>query len=143
MQASERQVRRECQTPPTSRGRPASVSTRSAPGGIRTPNLLIRNQMLYPLSYGRRAASGIPVRNVARLPVDPTQMEIHAGNQAIDYNDGPAARSRSTSDVASRSSLSHSPVCCPTRCTQASASKRDRTTPASTKRVEHLAATLE
>jgi hypothetical protein len=26
----------------------------SAPEGIRTPNLLIRSQMLYPLSYGRR-----------------------------------------------------------------------------------------
>ena len=26
---------------------------RCAPGGIRTPNLLIRSQMLYPLSYGR------------------------------------------------------------------------------------------
>ena len=26
---------------------------KSAPGGIRTPNLLIRSQMLYPLSYGR------------------------------------------------------------------------------------------
>ena len=26
-----------------------------APGGIRTPNLLIRSQMLYPLSYGRVA----------------------------------------------------------------------------------------
>ena len=24
-----------------------------APAGIRTPNLLIRSQMLYPLSYGR------------------------------------------------------------------------------------------
>jgi hypothetical protein len=31
---------------------------RSAPEGIRTPNLLIRSQVLYPLSYGRRAASG-------------------------------------------------------------------------------------
>ena len=29
-----------------------SVSTQSAPEGIRTPNLLIRSQMLYPLSYG-------------------------------------------------------------------------------------------
>jgi DNA-binding transcriptional LysR family regulator len=28
-----------------------------APGGIRTPNLLIRSQMLYPLSYGRMACS--------------------------------------------------------------------------------------
>ena len=27
----------------------------SAPEGIRTPNLLIRSQMLYPLSYGRTA----------------------------------------------------------------------------------------
>jgi hypothetical protein len=26
-----------------------------APEGIRTPNLLIRSQMLYPLSYGRMA----------------------------------------------------------------------------------------
>ena len=43
----------------------SSVSTQSAPGGIRTPNLLIRNQMLYPLSYGRNAASGFPVRNGA------------------------------------------------------------------------------
>ncbi len=28
-----------------------------APEGIRTPNLLIRSQMLYPLSYGRMAAN--------------------------------------------------------------------------------------
>ena len=28
-----------------------------APGGIRTPNLLIRSQMLYPLSYGRITAT--------------------------------------------------------------------------------------
>ena len=28
---------------------------RCAPGGTRTPNLLNRNQMLYPLSYGRFA----------------------------------------------------------------------------------------
>ena len=31
---------------------------RGAPGGIRTPNLLIRSQMLYPLSYGRTALEG-------------------------------------------------------------------------------------
>src|SRR5665648_169240 len=31
-----------------------------APEGIRTPNLLIRSQMLYPLSYGRRAHEGRP-----------------------------------------------------------------------------------
>ena len=34
------------------RGR-VSVQTYCAPEGIRTPNLLIRSQMLYPLSYGR------------------------------------------------------------------------------------------
>ena len=28
-----------------------------APEGIRTPNLLIRSQMLYPLSYGRLGIS--------------------------------------------------------------------------------------
>jgi hypothetical protein len=31
-----------------------------APGGIRTPNLLIRSQMLYPLSYGRLFSSVPP-----------------------------------------------------------------------------------
>src|SRR5665647_3324016 len=33
-----------------------------APEGIRTPNLLIRSQMLYPLSYGRRGPRGPPTR---------------------------------------------------------------------------------
>jgi hypothetical protein len=37
-----------------------SVSAASAPGGSRTPNLLIRSQMLYPLSY-RRSVPSIPV----------------------------------------------------------------------------------
>ena len=32
---------------------PESTSELRAPEGIRTPNLLIRSQMLYPLSYGR------------------------------------------------------------------------------------------
>lgn len=32
---------------------PKTTSELSAPEGIRTPNLLIRSQMLYPLSYGR------------------------------------------------------------------------------------------
>ncbi len=31
----------------------SSSSTHGAPGGTRTPNLLIRSQMLYPLSYRR------------------------------------------------------------------------------------------
>ena len=33
-------------------------SVLSAPEGIRTPNLLIRSQMLYPLSYGRSVRAG-------------------------------------------------------------------------------------
>jgi hypothetical protein len=32
---------------------PQIASDLRAPEGIRTPNLLIRSQMLYPLSYGR------------------------------------------------------------------------------------------
>ena len=39
-----------------------SSSELSAPEGIRTPNLLIRSQMLYPLSYGR---------NILQLWLDP------------------------------------------------------------------------
>ena len=39
-------------------GKPAlTFEDVSAPGETRTPNLLIRSQMLYPLSYGRVAAS--------------------------------------------------------------------------------------
>ena len=43
---------------PQQRGRSAAATPlncldRRAPEGIRTPNLLIRSQMLYPLSYGR------------------------------------------------------------------------------------------
>jgi hypothetical protein len=41
-------------------------------GGIRTPNLLIRSQMLYPLSYERRTTKGNDTRGMGvganRLP---------------------------------------------------------------------------
>ena len=40
-------------------GRVRNCVDRSAPGGSRTPNLLIRSQMLYPLSY-RRGTSSLP-----------------------------------------------------------------------------------
>ena len=39
----------------------------SAPEGIRTPNLLIRSQMLYPLSYGRLFNCRILPRGVGPL----------------------------------------------------------------------------
>ena len=47
-------------SPPMPKPRPMHNINRGlycgcAPGGIRTPNLLIRSQMLYPLSYGRVA----------------------------------------------------------------------------------------
>jgi hypothetical protein len=43
-------------------------------GGTRTPNLLIRSQMLYPLSYERTnqqytAAGRLPVRAALLMPV--------------------------------------------------------------------------
>ena len=43
---------REGRRSPTSL-EPLTCASRGAPEGIRTPNLLIRSQMLYPLSYGR------------------------------------------------------------------------------------------
>ena len=56
---------------PVSRSEPAVYL--GALGGTRTPNLLIRSQMLYPLSYERTnqqytAASNLPVRVVRRMP---------------------------------------------------------------------------
>ncbi len=47
----------------------------SALGGTRTPNLLIRSQMLYPLSYERlgRSVYGSPsVREIGSAPLQPT-----------------------------------------------------------------------
>ena len=43
---------------PRSRGRDLGFHVRAL-GGIRTPNLLIRSQMLYPLSYERRASKSL------------------------------------------------------------------------------------
>jgi hypothetical protein len=45
----------------TKRAYPISVNPlvrRGALGGIRTPNLLIRSQVLYPLSYERAKSKG-------------------------------------------------------------------------------------
>ena len=50
-----------------------------APEGIRTPNLLIRSQMLYPLSYGRRT------RVSARLLVQ--RMSVPGPRGAAEFND--------------------------------------------------------
>ena len=51
-----------------------------APEGIRTPNLLIRSQMLYPLSYGRSVTAsglgpGLPTGRVYMVPGGGPQTE--------------------------------------------------------------------
>ena len=48
--------------------RPARPVFRGAPEGIRTPNLLIRSQVLYPLSYGRSGTEGSLYRVARRRP---------------------------------------------------------------------------
>lgn len=54
-----------------------AVST-SAPEGTRTPNLLIRSQMLYPLSYGRMAMRPTTRVQVAGAPPKPVPRD-HPG----------------------------------------------------------------
>ncbi|MDQ1609975.1 MAG: hypothetical protein QOE16_2707 [Microbacteriaceae bacterium] len=48
----------------------------SAPGGIRTPNLLIRSQMLYPLSYGRVGRAGLSPEHVGRSGFPRSQARV-------------------------------------------------------------------
>ena len=57
----------------------AAVSV-CAPGGIRNPNLLIRSQMLYPLSYRRlpRGRVGCP-RDWSRIADPRSDAEFNAG----------------------------------------------------------------
>ena len=56
-----------------------AVST-SALGGIRTPNLLIRSQMLYPLSYERRSLVVLP----AVMQACATLSQQHSVDRAFD-----------------------------------------------------------
>ena len=68
-------------SPPTQRKTPhkGAFSLR-APGGIRTPNLLIRSQMLYPLSYGRsvgRLRENQPVQHNSTA-----QKRLNSGGEA-------------------------------------------------------------
>src|SRR3954447_7010094 len=67
--------------------RPAvSVSTQSAPEGIRTPNLLIRSQMLYPLSYG----CVVPSRGGTKSYLSASGR--HRRNRPPQRHDGPSTR---------------------------------------------------
>ena len=65
-----------------------------APEGIRTPNLLIRSQMLYPLSYER-----VPrIRDVENFTsasvIGPNRREWRQSQRGIDLMSGKRARSR-------------------------------------------------
>jgi hypothetical protein len=64
---------RSRRTPGRNQGRsPASLLVTAliycAPEGTRTPNLLIRSQMLYPLSYGRRCSTSVHTGVSAEAP---------------------------------------------------------------------------
>jgi hypothetical protein len=75
-------------------------------GGTRTPNLLIRSQMLYPLSYERRRtphsvrhfASGLrwrPCRRAIRateLPVHIMHYKVHSGQPVSTNSSGVMVR---------------------------------------------------
>ena len=59
-----------------------------APEGIRTPNLLIRSQMLYPLSYGRLAG-----RESNRMAsADPPEGAQASGTLRVQLSKYPALR---------------------------------------------------
>jgi hypothetical protein len=63
------------------------VPNMSAHEGIRTPNLLIRSQMLYPLSYARVRYSVVVSPALTVWPVLVTWSSVHgwAGGLKIDY----------------------------------------------------------
>jgi hypothetical protein len=64
-----------------------SAGQRSALGGTRTPNLLIRSQMLYPLSYERWVPPKQPVQHTGRV--------ARAGRQSDPGVDQPLTTRRS------------------------------------------------
>jgi len=80
--------------------------SRSAPGGIRTPNLLIRSQMLYPLSYRRMfSCSGATGVTVLLAPA--------GGSRGNPRKDQPARKRR---DLNPRCSCPHNTLAvCPIR----------------------------
>ena len=59
----------------------STCGSRCAPGGSRTPNLLIRSQMLYPLSY-RRWSDIVPTPPRAPDPENP-RFDEHASNRIV------------------------------------------------------------
>jgi hypothetical protein len=65
------------------------LNQQRAPGGIRTPNLLIRSQMLYPLSYGRRCCSGCPCGMARATTGKTTGTERRARNRCAAMSTGP------------------------------------------------------
>ncbi|CDZ87467.1 hypothetical protein RHRU231_290020 [Rhodococcus ruber] len=54
-----------------------------APEGIRTPNLLIRSQMLYPLSYGRSSCTQLCPACSSRIQLSPVTLHRRGGGERI------------------------------------------------------------
>jgi hypothetical protein len=60
------------------------VFLKSAPGGIRTPDPLIRSQILYPLSYGRKLRV-VLVDQVTALETDPQKWNETSDEYPLSY----------------------------------------------------------
>jgi hypothetical protein len=79
---------------PRSRGIDLGFHVRAL-GGIRTPNLLIRSQMLYPLSYERRASKSLTCPSV-RDEIAPTGTLPAAVRRTLDRSNRPCRELVST-----------------------------------------------
>ena len=70
------------------------IERNGAPGGIRTPNLLIRSQVLYPVeprARGRRWALGFPPRRKRKLIKTPNESKAGRTRRKQSFLLGPYA----------------------------------------------------
>ena len=72
--------------------RAARGGGKGTPGGIRTPNLLGRNQLLYPLSYGRLVLAPAVSPNRLRVPRDPAESLTRASTACVHCARGTLSR---------------------------------------------------
>ena len=77
--------------PPMKRWGVFRVHSACAPVGIRTPNLLIRSQMLYPLSYGRLSRTATAAQDPMRIAERMRLAEISRDGRGA----GPGGKARS------------------------------------------------
>jgi hypothetical protein len=77
---------------PRCQSRRSAAWRAGAPEGIRTPNLLIRSQMLYPLSYGRSAPARWKPRRGLHEDSRPPRASPNPADRAAGWPDpGPSA----------------------------------------------------